>query len=319
MGLLGKRRNRRRDKVRRLDVSLRNERVREQRVRVLGVGFGLLFGVIVVGFGVWRGGEWLLDRFVFASDQFAIQTIETSTDGVIAPQHIERWADVRNGQNLMALNLWEVKRNLQLVPAIRWASVERAMPHTLRIRVSEREPIAQVVALRNDPKLGPQPRVFHVDVTGFVMAPVDRRLAADPASLPDDSLPALVGVSQAEFVEGRVIESAAVRAALRLIDSFEASPMSGVVDLRRIDVSAPDVITVQTGAGSEVTFAPGDLERQLRRWREIHDFGIKSGRQVAAADLSVTHNIPVRWLESTGAPPQNPPPVKPQRQRRKHV
>ena len=319
MGWLGNIKKRRRAREVRLDVKLRNERLRAQRVRVLGVLFSGLFGAIVLVFGVWRGGEWALDKLVYASDHFAIRSIETRTDGVIAPAHLERWADVRKGQNLLALNLWEVQRNLQLVPSIKSVSVERDLPHTLKIRVTEREPIAQIVGAVSDPKLGAQARVFHVDATGFVMTPLDRRLAADPASLPDDSLPMLTGVNPAEFSLERPLSSLPVKAALRLIDQFEASPMSGVVDLRRIDVSAAEVITVVTGAGAEVTFSPNDVARQLRRWREIHDYGSRTGKLLATADLSVTHNIPVRWLESGQAPPQQPSPVKPQRQRRKHV
>ncbi len=319
MAWLGKSKNKRKRQMERLDVNLRNERVRAQRVRVLGVGFGVLFALVVVVFGVWRGGEWVLDRLVFASDQFAIRHIETITDGVLAPQHIEKWAAVRKGQNLLGLNLWEVKRNLELVPIIRTASVERTLPHTLRIRVTEREPIAQIVSLTADPKLGLQNRVYHVDPTGHVMLPLDRRLAADPASLPDDSLPMLTGVNAADFSLERGISTPQFKAALQLIDQFEGSPMSGVVDLRRIDVSAPDVLTVVTGAGAEITLALHDLEKQLRRWRQIHETGVKLGKQVATADLSVVHNIPVRWLEAGQAPPQNPSPVKSTRPRRRHV
>jgi len=110
-----------------------------------------------------------------------------------------------------------------------------------------------------------------------------------------------------------------VRAALRLIDLFEGSDMASIADLRRIDVAAADVLTVVTGEGSEVTFGLRDFERQLRRWREIRDVGYRLGKCIATVDLSVTHNIPVRWLEPGQAPPQNPTPVKPNRHRRKNV
>ena len=45
--------------------------------------------------------------------------------------------------NLFALDLSRVKRDLELVPAIESADVERILPHTLKICVTEREPIAQ--------------------------------------------------------------------------------------------------------------------------------------------------------------------------------
>lgn len=47
--------------------------------------------------------------------------------------------------NLFALDLARIKRDLELAPAIQSAAVERVLPHTLKIRVTEREPVAQIV------------------------------------------------------------------------------------------------------------------------------------------------------------------------------
>ena len=55
---------------------------------------------------------------------------------------------VKVGQNLLALDLARVKRDLEMVSAIRSATVERMAPHTLKLRVSEREPLAQFSVLR---------------------------------------------------------------------------------------------------------------------------------------------------------------------------
>jgi hypothetical protein len=319
MGWFGKSRNKRTRDVVRLDVKLRNERAREERFKILSAAFGVFFALVVVVFGVWRGGEWILNQTIFGSERFAITEIDVRTDGVIAPEHLVKWAGVRKGQNILALDLWELKRNLQLVPVIRSANVERILPGTLKINVVEREPVAQIVSLVADPKLGWQNRVLHVDTNGHVNLPLDRRLAADPASLPDDSLPMLTGVNVAELGVDKDLSSPQVRAALRLIDLFEGSDMASIAELRRIDVSAADVLTVVTGGGAEVTFGVRDFERQLRRWREICDVGFRLGRCIGTIDLSVTHNIPVRWIEAGQAPPQNPTPVKPNRHRRKNV
>jgi hypothetical protein len=94
--------------------------------------------------------------------------------------------------------------------------------------------------------------------------------------------------------------------------------MAGMVDLRTIDVSSPQVLVVSTAQGSEVTFALNDLERQLRRWREIHDRGRRNNKNIATLDLAVTNNIPASWLEATAAPqPAKAPKVV--RTRRKNV
>jgi len=75
------------------------------------------------------------------------------------------------------------------------------------------------------------------------------------------------------------------------------------VDLKRIDVSSPDVIVVTTAQGSEITFALENLDQQMRRWRQIHDLGQRTHRNVASIDLAVSNNVPVRWLEAKVIPP----------------
>ena len=63
---------------------------------------------------------------------------------MIAPEQLRRWTNVKPGANLIALDLASVKRNLELVSAIDSVSVERVLPCTLKVRVTERVPVAQV-------------------------------------------------------------------------------------------------------------------------------------------------------------------------------
>ena len=95
--------------------------------------------------------------------------------------------------------------------------------------------------------------------------------------------------------------------------------MAGLVDLRRIDVSSPEVLVVTTGQNSEVTFGLPDPEQQLRRWRDIFDLGQKMNKVIASLDLAVTNNIPARWLEASALPPAAPKSAKPLRSGKKHV
>jgi cell division septal protein FtsQ len=95
--------------------------------------------------------------------------------------------------------------------------------------------------------------------------------------------------------------------------------MAGLVDLQRVDVSAPRVIVATTGQGSEVTFSLDNLEQQLRRWQEIYNFGLQQKKTIATADLAVANNVPVRWTMASAAPVQTPKTVKPLKTRRKNV
>ncbi len=73
-------------------------------------------------------GEWTLDKFVYENSEFAIRRVDVQTDGVISPDQLRRWSGVKPGDNLMALDLASVKRNLELVSTIGSVSVERVLP-----------------------------------------------------------------------------------------------------------------------------------------------------------------------------------------------
>jgi cell division protein FtsQ len=264
----------------------------------LGVTFGTFFGLYLL----WRAGEWALNCLIYENQTFAIKQIDIQTDGVISADQLRRWAGVRLGDNLLGLDLARVKRDLELVPLIGSVSLERVLPRTLRIRVSEREAVAQVNVPRARPRGGVEVAVFQLDTEGYVMVPLDPRQRTTPLNHTNDVLPVLTGVKHMEIQPGQSVESPQVRAALRLVAEFACSPMAGLVDLRSIYVGSPEVMVVTTAQGSEVTFGLNDLERQLRRWREIHDEGQRQGRNLATLDLAVTNSIPARWLEASALP-----------------
>jgi cell division septal protein FtsQ len=314
-----KSRNRRLGRRYVLDVKLRSDQVRASRMRLGAMVFGIMFGA---GFGIyllWRIGQWSLDRLVYKNRSFAIQNIEAETDGVIAPEQLCRWAGVKPGENLFALDLARVKRDLEMVSRIGAVSVERVLPRTLRIHVTEREPCAQVQTGRVNARGVVETQTYQLDGEGYVMVPLDARQQSRGGKLPVGSLPLLTGVQPTDLQPNRKLASPQVQAALGLITEFASSPMAGFVDLRQIDVSAAEVIVVKTGQGGEVTFGTTDFATQLRRWREIHDLGVRMGRSIATLDLAVSNNIPARWIEASATPGNPAKPVKPPRTRKHNV
>jgi cell division protein FtsQ len=311
--------NRRLGREQVLDVKLRSSQVRAARTRLGAITLGAIFATLFSLYLVYRTGDWALNRLVYENKAFAIQELDVQTDGVISVDELRRWAGVKPGANLLALDLARVKRDLELVPLVQSVSVERILPHTLRIRVTEREPIAQVNVPRPRGGGGVELAVYQLDADGYVMMPLDPRQRATPLNQPGDALPAIGGINSSELQPGRRISAPQVQAALRLIIAFEQSPMAGLVDLRRIDVSSPEVLLVTTGQGSEVTFGLADLDQQLRRWRDIFDSGQNIGKAIGTLDLAVTNNIPARWLEASAVPPAAPKSAKPLRLRKKHV
>ena len=110
--------NRRLSRRRVLDVKLRSSQVRAARTRLAVVALGIMFGTVFGLYLLWCMGEWALDKFVYKNSEFAIRQIEVQTDGVIVPDQLRRLSLVKPGENLIALDLAAVKRNLELVPTI---------------------------------------------------------------------------------------------------------------------------------------------------------------------------------------------------------
>jgi hypothetical protein len=294
--------NRRFERDHVLDVKLRSSQRRQLRFRktvlVVTALCSLFFGL----FGAWRGGEWLIRHWLTENSAFAIHQLDVQTDGVIAVEQLRRWAGVRLENNLLALDLARVKRDLELVPAIESADVERVLPHTLRIRVVEREPIArfEFAQLRSGGAYGGG--VYLLDAKGCIMSPLEPQQRAAPAAATNDHLPVLVGIPVTDLRPARPAESPQLQAALRLIVALDRSPMAGLVDFKQIDLSVPGILQVATGQHSEVIFGLSDPETQLRRWRAVFDYGQMAGKHLASIDLSVANNLPARWLEASLVP-----------------
>jgi POTRA domain-containing FtsQ-type protein len=308
--------NRRFERKHVLQVKLRSSQRRQLRLRravmlILVPGF-LVFGAYVA----WKGGDALLSRLVYENPAFAIHQVDTQTDGVLSLEQIRRWAGVKLDDNLLALDLSRVRRDLEVIPNIKSAAIERVLPHTLRIRISEREPIAQFVF--------PQPRstnlwekaVYLLAVDGMVMLPLEPHQKAVPNAAPE-TLPCFISVPPNDLRPGRRVESPQTIAALHLVEAFSRSSMAGLVDLKHVDLSVPNVLNVGTAQHSELLFGFNDLDGQLRRWRVVQEYGQRSGKYVAWMDLSVANNVPARWLDPSLPAPPAPKPLK--AVKKKHV
>jgi cell division septal protein FtsQ len=290
--------NRRLNRGHVLDVKMRSDQVRATRTRLASVAFCVIFGTVFGLYLLWRAGEWTLDKSIYENSTFAIQQVDVQTDGVIAPDQLRRWAGVKPGANLIALDLASVKRNLELVPAIESVSIERILPRTLKIEVTERHPIAQVNVPRMDAGGNISVSVFQLDANGYVMQPLDPRDQTISLAQINEQLPVITGLNAFQVQPGHRVELPQAQAALQLLAAFAHSPMVGLVDFQRIDVSSPQVIVATTGEGGEITFGLDNLDQQLRRWRAVYDLGQRNHRTIASADFAVENNVPVRWAEN---------------------
>src|SRR5476651_1595126 len=196
-----------------LDVKLRSDQVRATRTRLALIAVGVTCGTVFGLYLLWRSGEWALDKFVYENATFAIQSIEVQTDGVIAPEQLRRWTNVKLGANLIALDLATVKRDLEFIPAIESVSVERVLPRTLKVRVTEREPVAQINIPTADAAGGIAVAVLQLDADGYIMKPLDPRQCVIAPSQMSEQLPVVTGLNPYQLQAGRRVESPQAQAA----------------------------------------------------------------------------------------------------------
>jgi hypothetical protein len=192
------------------------------------------------------------------------------------------------------------------------------LPGTLKLSVSEREPIAQTIVTLGRTGGGLAQAIYDFDRECYTMKPLDPRWRTAPPPA-NERLPILVGVQAGDVQLGRPAESPQIRAALRLLLEFDHSPMAGMVELQRVNVSVPEVLQVTTSQGAEVTFSLSHFDTQFRRWRLIYDQYQKWGKAIASLDLSLANNLPVRAVAASSVAPLPPRAAKPSRTKRKHV
>ena len=276
-----------------LNVDLPVEKLRQQKIRLAMRAAGWIFGLAAVFLAVWYGVTWVMKAGFSQNEYFNVKRIEIHTDGMVDTQRIRSWARVQEGENLFSLDLHRVKRDLQIVPIIDEVAVERLLPHTLRLRVKERKPLAGIILYKQDQKGKLNRIVYWVGDDGLLIPPDSGANAG--FKTPAKWLPLITGLNQADLMPGRPIQSHQLTSALSLIDRFDLSPMAGLAHLRQIDVSRRETLEVMTWQGAHITLSLNGLDRQLNRWRKIYDLSRERKSTISSADLSIKNNLPVKW------------------------
>jgi cell division septal protein FtsQ len=318
--MFGKSKSKKFERQWKLEVRSRSKPLQAIRLKMAASALAISTGVVLVLMVCWKGGEFLLNHYVYTNPALGIKRIEISTDGIIPLEQIRSWANVRERQNLLGLDLLRVKRDLELVPLIESASVERVLPGDLIIRVREREPIARIhVFAPRQPDLLLERYTIYLDKDGMVIPAILRDLNTKAFDDATRFLPVITGAGAVSFRPGNIVPSPRILGALRWIESFKESEMSGVLDIEAIDVASPTALLVSTEQGNEVSFAYEDFELQLTRWKQIYDFGRQRNQAIASLDLVVTNFVPAVWAELTNAAPAAIRIPQPSPYRKKHV
>ena len=156
-------------------------------------------GLAVALGGAAAGGVW----FFTHSKHFAVRAVRSSPTVHVSAESLSARGGVAIGQNLFAVDLEEIAREVMAEPWIAKATARRELPSTIALDVVERE-AACVVSLGGLYLADPEGRVF-------------KRATPEEAA----KLPVVTGIERDEYLDSPMESRARVRDALTVIARFK--------------------------------------------------------------------------------------------------
>jgi cell division protein FtsQ len=133
---------------------------------VAGVSLAMIIGYFVA-----------LSTPIFKLEDISFQGLKRVSQGELLKK-----AGLENGVNLLALNLNDVKKNMESLPWIKSVALQRELPNKLRVAVAEYQPVFLVLVERD---------LYYLDETGVLFYKVEGGQGP--------SLPLLTGLSKGDW------------------------------------------------------------------------------------------------------------------------
>ena len=258
-----------------LQVSARSSERGRGQVHKAGAVVLLLAAVGGLGWACVAGTE-ALGRLLFSENEyFTIRNLDVQSNGRLRPEHLREYGKVAEGQNLFAVNLAQVRANLESVPLIRSADIHRDLPDTLVIRVQERTALARLAE-------GAGGHPVLVDRDGYVLG-LGRQ----------STLPMVAGAKERGLGPGSVVQEKAVLDGLAVLDLCDTTRLGTVVKIQKIEVRNADALTLYLAGGEVIALGRDQLKARLEKLVDVLKTAQELGQAIKTADLTVLRNVPV--------------------------
>lgn len=248
-------------------------RIHAQRAAALLLLMACLVGIIWMSL---RGVK-MLGRLMFAqNDRFQIEQISCSSDGSLEPWRIARYAGVKKGANLFAVDLAAVHEALESVSIINRVKIQRRLPSTLTIQVTERVPVARFDTASRFP--------FTVDREGCVLG----------WKTGSSSLPILKGMRRQGLKPGDRLYDASIQDALHVVDLCDSTRLGQYIKIQSIDVRNDELLDMKLNGGERVLLARRQIEPRLRKLAAILQASGEHSMRPVVIDMTGDNNVAVR-------------------------
>lgn len=247
---------------------------------------GVAVGALQLGVLVEKGPE-LLSK---AGESLPINNIEIETDGSLPLSWVERYLELDEADNLLSIDLSDMKARLEMIGQIESAELERVFPDTLRVSIIERMPVARLLVQEaNGDKLH-----LYTDAQGtvFESKQMDRSLAR--------SLPYVKGVALKRSQNGfsNIEEMVSVS---ELLKEAQAIAPHIYQTWRVVTPLQNDTVEIKNHRKVKVMFSlKQDLRAQLSKLDFITDYYRgRLSKQMEYVDLTLGDQVPVRSMHAS--------------------
>ena len=240
------------------------------------VFIGLLLTVALL-FAVFQVLSLAGSLFFSRNPYFELKHVIMSSDGRLTPSKLIEYGDIERGGNLFDVDLDTLRDKLEGVSLIDSVHIQRRLPDTLIVRVTERVAVAQVHWKWRAP-------CFLIDQEGIIL----------PPTRAGQALPMIEGLTLEKLRPGEILEDPGVEYVLELLAESRAMGLSSSIDFERFDLRYPDYITARLVGGISARFPRHSAKSKLVRLAATLQMAREQGRQIKTIDLTPDgRNVPV--------------------------
>jgi cell division protein FtsQ len=234
--------------------------------------------MVVLAAAVWVGTILydLVQRKLFTEcPRFVIKQLDLSSDGKLQSWHIKEYAGLEEGMNLFAVDMDKICKDLASVPIVSTVKVNRKLPDTLVIRITERVAVARLGSGSSGYFLG-------LDRDGYVLGP----------SSITPNLPTITGLKDKGLRPGSRISDPEVMEALKVLDACDSITLSQMIRIKDVNVTNPEYLNLTLTRGENVLLSRDNIENKLQKLARILQSTSKKGIALASIDMTVDKNFP---------------------------
>lgn len=257
----------------------RNRRKKEKRPKDWKKIFrvALCLCVWTTGLSLTVGGALFGGRFLLASDYFRVASVRVECQQRLKAEEIVALSDIRKGTSIFELDLETIGKKIEENPWIASASVQRAFPQEVVIRVAERQPRAIA-------NLG---YLYYIDETGEVFKVLE----------PQDRLdyPVVTGIDRKYLLEHPAEAKKLLSGAVALLDRLGKRRLFAARDVSEIYIDAAEGYRLHTLAGGvPIRMGFGGFDEKLDRLERIYPELQPNLARLKYIDLNVADRVIVK-------------------------